>query len=62
METFAGLEVHTYDIDCSPHWIEDCVHWHGRILTGSDGHWCYCWDELPIDDTCQEMEACTCTG
>jgi hypothetical protein len=44
----------------SDDWIEDCLHWWGVVLTGEDGHWCYEWDELPIDETCKEYEYCTC--
>lgn len=41
-------------------WEIDCLHWHGRILTGRYQHWCCDWDDLPIDDTCEEFKACTC--
>jgi hypothetical protein len=42
-------------------WAEDCMHWWGRILAGTHSHWCYDWDELPIDDTCiSEMACCHC--
>lgn len=41
-------------------WERDCKRWHGRILTGRYKHWCPDWDELPIDETCSEMECCTC--
>lgn len=47
--------------NCSVDWVEDCLKWHGRVLTGNKCHWCYDWDDLPIDDTCEmEMECCTC--
>lgn len=44
----------------SAHWHEDCQRWWGKLLTGPDGHWCYDWDELPIDATCVEYQCCTC--
>ena len=47
--------------NCSVDWVEDCLKWHGRVLTGHKRHWCGDWDDLPIDDTCvMEMECCTC--
>lgn len=39
---------------------EDCLRYHGRILTGLYKHFCPDWDDLPIDDTCAEYESCTC--
>lgn len=44
----------------SPHWKEDCIKYHGSVLTGVDAHWCQEWDELPVDATCWEYEFCTC--
>jgi len=45
----------------SADWIEDCMHWHGKVLTGNNAHWCPEWDDLPIDDTCvMEMSCCLC--
>ena len=41
-------------------WEEDCLHYHGQVLTGRYKHWCADWDDLPIDDTCPEFECCTC--
>lgn len=38
----------------SPDFIEDCLIWRGRVLTGSYAHWCPEWDDLPIDETCPE--------
>lgn len=32
----------------------------GHTLTGAKKHYCPDWDFLPIDDTCLEMESCTC--
>ena len=44
----------------SQDWIDDCMKYWGRVLDGPDAHWCYDWDELPIDATCKEYEFCTC--
>lgn len=41
-------------------WKQDCMRWHGRELTGEQGHWCPDWDFLPIDKTCKEFESCMC--
>jgi hypothetical protein len=41
-------------------WAEDCLKYYGKVLTGKYRHWCYEWDELPIDDTCEEFECCIC--
>ena len=38
----------------SPEWIADCMKWRGKVLTGNYQHWCWDWDELPVDDTCSE--------
>jgi hypothetical protein len=40
-------------------WIEDCLKWRGHVLTGRYTHWCYGWDEFPIDETCEEWP-CEC--
>ena len=42
-------------------WINDSIRWHGRLLTGHFAHWCGDWDLLPIDETCGEFQACTCS-
>ena len=34
--------------------------WRGRILTGEFAHWCFEWDELPIDETCENEWPCGC--
>jgi len=39
---------------------KDCLHWHGRLLTGDKAHWCPDWDFMPIDDTMTEFLVCTC--
>jgi len=49
------------DVSYSEDWIEDCVKYYGKVLTGTNGHWCPEWDDLPIDDTCEmEMSYCIC--
>ena len=42
------------------HWHEDCIRWRGEILTGRYIHWCFDWDELPVDETTFEWNACSC--
>lgn len=44
----------------SQEWIDDCMKYWGRVLTGKLGHWCYDWDGLPIDETCEEFSVCCC--
>lgn len=44
----------------SDDWIEDCMHWYKKVLTGEKGHWCPEFDDLPIDETCPEFEFCRC--
>lgn len=45
----------------STDWREDCQRWWGQLLTGVFAHWCECWDELPVDETClAEFSCCTC--
>jgi len=41
-------------------WGNDCMRWWGYILTGQKAHWCPDWDYLPIDETLNEINACTC--
>ena len=48
------------DIRESPAWIADCMRWHGKVLTGAKAHWCFDWDELPVDETTSEFDCCTC--
>ena len=43
-----------------PDWEADCIKWRGRVLTGAKAHWCYDWDFLPVDETTEEIEACSC--
>jgi hypothetical protein len=42
-------------------WANDCLHWRGRLLTGDRAHWCPDWDDLPIDETCEEWP-CACAS
>lgn len=44
----------------SEDWIRDCIRFHGKVLTGEKGHWCWDYDDLPIDETCEEYENCIC--
>lgn len=39
----------------SQDFIEDCMKYRGRLLTGKYRHWCPDWDFLPIDETCPEF-------
>ncbi len=39
---------------------KDCIHHHGRILTGKYKHYCAEWDMLPLDETCHEYKHCIC--
>lgn len=39
---------------------KDCILWRGKILTGKEAHYCYDWDFLPVDETCDEYSSCTC--
>lgn len=41
-------------------WDLECIVYHGRVLTGKHRHWCSDWDDLPIDETCDEWETCAC--
>jgi hypothetical protein len=43
-----------------PEWIEDCMKYRGRVLTGDKAHWCFDWDGLPVDETCDELSCCHC--
>lgn len=40
-------------------WEEDCMLWRGEVLKGRYAHWCFDWDDLPIDETCPEWP-CEC--
>lgn len=41
-------------------WIQDCLEAYGDVLRGKKAHWCPDWDFMPIDETCDEIEGCTC--
>ena len=32
-------------------WEEECTKIYGRVLTGQYSHWCWEFDDLPIDET-----------
>lgn len=44
--------------DSNKEWEEDCLKFHGEVLTGNGAHWCLEWDDLPIDETCYEWPCC----
>lgn len=47
--------------DVSQDWIDDCLKYWGRVLTGKHAHWCADWDFLPIDETTEvEFSGCSC--
>ena len=39
---------------------QECIHHHGKVLTGKFKHWCPDFDYLPIDETCFEFQFCLC--
>lgn len=41
-------------------WQQESVFYYGEILTGDFCHYCTEWDDLPIDETCEEFAACLC--
>jgi len=41
-------------------WEFDCAKWRGKVLNGPDAHYCFDWDELPVDATTPEYDCCTC--
>ena len=43
-------------------WEEDCLHHHGKVLTGKYRHFCPDFDYLPIDETCEPEFACCLCG
>ncbi len=46
--------------DYSEDWIRDSIKYWDKVLIGNKSHWCYEWDDLPIDETCKEYESCIC--
>lgn len=50
----------TDSIQPSQEFIEDCLRYRGKILTGAKAHFCWDWDGLPVDETTPEFECCTC--
>lgn len=43
-------------------WPSECRRWYGRELTGRWAHYCAEWDDMPLDETCEEFLACRCYG
>ena len=41
-------------------WVQDCMYWRGVVLTGKYAHWCWDWDDLPVDETTPEWYYCSC--
>ena len=41
-------------------WETECNRYHGKVLTGKRKHYCYEWDGMPIDETCEEFKVCCC--
>jgi hypothetical protein len=41
-------------------WLHDCMKWRGRPLNGKHAHWCRDWDDLPMDETCEEWPCVCC--
>ena len=45
----------------STKWVMDCMQFHGKVLSGEKAHWCFDWDDLPIDETLKSyISVCTC--
>lgn len=41
--------------------MEECQYWwNGAVLKGKYSHYCAEWDDLPIDETCEEFMCCSC--
>ena len=57
---FVGTVMSEQLIEYSDDWKEDCIKFHEKVLTGPKSHWCPDWDYLPIDETCNEFDYCTC--
>lgn len=41
-------------------WEKDCMYFRGEVLKGKHSHWCPEYDDLPIDETCEEYKHCKC--
>jgi hypothetical protein len=41
-------------------WKGEMQKWRGRSWRGPDAHWCYDWDELPVDAFTPEYDCCVC--
>lgn len=59
-EVSEALFPESIDAKLSQDWIDDCMRWYGKVLTGKKAHWCPDWDDLPIDADSSEFECCTC--
>lgn len=44
----------------STEWEADCLKWRGHVLTGRYAHWCGEYDDLPVDETCENEWPCAC--
>lgn len=49
------------EITPSSDWVEDCMRWRGRVLVGKYAHWCFDYDDLPMDETCVMEWPCGCS-
>lgn len=47
--------------ESSAEWVEDCLKWRGKVLTGVYAHWCFEFDDLPVDETCFGEWPCGCS-
>ncbi len=43
-----------------PRWLSECNKWRHRVLTGNRSHYCFYWDGLPVDETCENEWPCPC--
>jgi len=41
-------------------WDEECMRWRGRVLAGKFAHYCFGYDGLPVDETCEMEWPCEC--
>lgn len=50
----------TWSDDIEREWERDCLYWRKRALTGKYRHWCFAYDGLPVDETCEHEWPCEC--
>jgi len=50
----------TADHRASVGWRAECLHWRGVVLVGRFAHYCFDFDGLPVDETCEEFDCCRC--